>query len=120
MVSPELTCEVVVTAPESAWLANLARSLVEHRLCAGAHVIPEIRSVYRWEGELVDRAEARVALHTRRSLLPEVEEFIAKRHPYQVPCVIALPITDGNPDYLAWIISETREPRRPGAVSEES
>lgn len=110
MESNEPTCEVVITAPDSAWLASLARSLVEQRLCAGSHVIAEIRSVYRWDEEIVDRPEARVALHTRFSLVAEINEFVAQRHPYMVPCVVAWPFADGNPEYLAWIVAQTRPP----------
>ena len=106
----EPTCEVVITAPDNEWLVSLSHALVENRLCAGSHNIVEIRSVYRWQGETVERTEARVALHTRLSLVPEIDAFVKERHPYLVPCVVAWPIADGNPDYLTWIVAETREP----------
>jgi periplasmic divalent cation tolerance protein len=112
MDSNEPTCEVVITAPDPAWLTDLSRTLVEERLCAGTHIVTPIRSVYRWEGEIVDKPEARVALHTRRSLVPEINHFVGKRHPYLVPCVVAWPIIDGNPEYLAWIVTETRAPQQ--------
>jgi periplasmic divalent cation tolerance protein len=110
MESNEPTCEVVITAPEAAWLADLSRALLEERLCAGSHIVAEIRSVYTWQGEIVDKPEARVALHTRLSLVPEINDFVLKRHPYAVPCVIAWPINGGNSAYLEWILNETREP----------
>jgi periplasmic divalent cation tolerance protein len=110
MESNEPTCEVVITAPDSAWLAELSRALIKEKLCAGSHIVTEIRSVYTWQGEIVDKAEARVALHTRLSLVAEINDFVAERHPYKVPCVIAWPISAGNPAYLDWIISETRKP----------
>jgi periplasmic divalent cation tolerance protein len=109
--SNEPTCEVVITGPEAALLVDIAASLVEGRLCAGSHVITEIRSIYRWQGELVDKPEARVALHTRSSLVPEIVEFVTRHHPYQVPCVVAWPLSDGNPAYLRWVIDETRDPQ---------
>ena len=68
--------------------------------------------MYRWEGAVHDEAEARVALHTRRSLVPEVVARTAELHPYDVPCVIALPLVGGNPEYLRWVVRETREPER--------
>jgi len=91
-------------------LADLCRTLIEERLCAGSHIVNEIRSVYRWQGEIVDKPEARVALHTRCSLVPAIVDLVTRRHPYQVPCVVAWPISDGNPAYLRWIVSETRTP----------
>jgi periplasmic divalent cation tolerance protein len=103
-------CEVVITAAAADWLAGFTRTLVEERLAACGHVIPAIRSVYRWEGAVHDEGEARVALHTRRSLVDAVVARTRQLHPYDVPCVIALPLAGGNPAYLEWLAAETREP----------
>lgn len=102
-------CEVIVTADSADWLASFCRSLVEERLAACGHLSREIRSIYRWEGEVHDELEARVALHTRVALVPQIVERVRAEHPYAVPCVIALPVVDGNPAYLAWVRAETRE-----------
>ena len=101
-------CEVVVTGPDAEWLAGYTRTLVEERLAACGHQLAAIRSVYRWEGAVHDEAEARVALHTRRSLVPAIVARTDELHPSDVPCVIALPLAGGNPAYLAWIVQETR------------
>jgi periplasmic divalent cation tolerance protein len=103
-------CEVVVTAADADWLAGFTRTLVEERLAACGHQVAAIRSVFRWEDEVHDEPEARVALHTRRSLVPAITARADELHPYDVPCVIALPLVGGNPAYLAWIAAETREP----------
>ena len=100
-------CEVVVTAEDAGWLAGFTRTLVEERLAACGHVIGEIRSVYRWDGAIHDEREARVALHTRRSLVPAIVARAGELHPYDVPCVIALPLVGGDPAYLRWIGEET-------------
>ena len=102
-------CEVVVTAEDAEWLAGFTRTLVEERLAACGHITPAIRSVYRWQSAVHDEAEARVALHTRRALVPAIVERTSQLHPYDVPCVIALPLTGGNPAYLDWLAAETRE-----------
>ncbi|RBY95880.1 divalent-cation tolerance protein CutA [Blastococcus sp. TF02-8] len=104
-------CEVVVTAADAEWLAGFTRALVEERLAACGHHLSPIRSVYRWEGAVHDEPEARVALHTRRSLVPEIVARTVELHPYEVPCVIAMPLVGGNPGYLRWIGAETREAR---------
>jgi periplasmic divalent cation tolerance protein len=103
-------CEVVVTADDADWLAGFTRTLVEERLAACGHIQSPIRSVYRWDGAIHDEAEARVALHTRRALLSAIVARANELHPYDVPCVIALPLVGGNPAYLRWIAAETREP----------
>jgi periplasmic divalent cation tolerance protein len=102
-------CEVVVTAADAEWLAGFTRGLVEDRLAACGHQIQAIRSVYRWDGEVHDDAEARVALHTRASLVPQIVDRANREHEYDVPCVLALPVTGGNPAYLEWVLRQTRD-----------
>ena len=103
-------CEVVITADDADWLAGFTRTLVEERLAACGQAVTTVRSIFRWNGVVHDEQEARVALHTRASLVPAVVERTRQLHPYDVPCVIALPLSGGNPDYLAWVVAETREP----------
>ena len=106
----EQICEVIITADDENLLINLTRSLVEDRLAAcGQHFVP-IRSIYRWDGGIHDDREVRVALHTRASLVPEIVDRVNREHPYQVPCVLALPVQTGNPNYLAWVLEETIAP----------
>jgi periplasmic divalent cation tolerance protein len=105
----EECCEVVVTADDADWLAGFTRTLVDERLAACGHLQAPVRSVYRWAGAVHDEAEARVALHTRRSLVPAIVARTNDLHPYDVPCVIASPLVDGNPEYLRWIVAETRD-----------
>ena len=109
-VVDEEFCEVVVTGPDADWLTGFTRTLVEERLAACGQQSAAIRSVYRWSGAIHDESEARVALHTRRSLVPAIVARTAELHPYDVPCVIALPLVGGNPAYLDWLARETREP----------
>jgi periplasmic divalent cation tolerance protein len=103
-------CEVVVTAGDAETLVKLTRTLVEERLAACGQNIASIRSIYRWDGAVQDDSEARVALHTRASLVPELTERVKALHSYDVPCVIALPVVGGNPAYIEWVLAETREP----------
>jgi periplasmic divalent cation tolerance protein len=106
----EPICEVIITADSEEWLINFTRTLVKDRLVAcGQHIAP-IRSIYRWEGSVHDDREVRVALHTRTSLLQQVIDRTRQAHPYDVPCILAIPIESGNPDYIQWVISETTEP----------
>jgi periplasmic divalent cation tolerance protein len=102
--------EVVITADNAEWLANFTRSLVDDRLAACGQNIAAIRSIYRWDGEIQDEPEARVALHTRPSLVDAIVERANRDHPYDVPCVLALPVLSGNPAYVEWVMKETREP----------
>ena len=106
----EPVCEVLITGDDEAWLVAFTRSLVDQRLAACGQLISPIRSIYRWEGEVHDEAEVRVALHTRASLVPTIIERTRTEHPYEVPCVLAMPVANGNRDYLAWVIESTQQP----------
>lgn len=107
----QLECvEVVITAESAEWLADFTRSLVEDRLVACGHNIAPIRAIYRWEGKVYDESQARVGLHTRASLVPEIVACADRVHADDVPCVIALPIVDGHRSYLQWIYTETLAP----------
>lgn len=100
--------EVIVTADNPDWLQGFSRKLVEERLVAcGQHTTP-IRSIYRWEGAIQDDPEIRVAYHTRANLVPALIDRIKQEHPYAVPCILAVPIVDANPDYADWVRKETR------------
>ncbi|HKN43036.1 MAG TPA: divalent-cation tolerance protein CutA [Propionibacteriaceae bacterium] len=106
----EPVCEVIITADSEDWLINFTRSLVEDRLVACGQQLAPIRSIYRWEGTIHDDRESRVVLHTRTSLVPTIVDRTRREHPYEVPCVLALPVLAGNPDYLEWVIEETAAP----------
>lgn len=99
-------CEVIVTADDEGWLIDFTRSLVTDRLAACGHHQP-IRSVFRWDGAIQEERETRVALHTRRSHLDTIIERAQAAHPYDVPCVLALPVIGGNPAYLDWVRDAT-------------
>jgi len=104
-------CEVVITAPDPDWLANLTRELVSEGLCASAHNFTPVRSVYRWHGQVNERIEGRASLHTRAELVDRIVDRVrAAGHPYEVPGISARPIIGGNRDYLRWMEDETSDP----------
>ena len=100
---------VLVTAPSAEVAAGLARTLVQERLAACGNVLPEVRSIYRWDGQLREDAEALLVLKTTRDRLEALRDRVLALHPYQVPEVLALPVEAGSAAYLSWLASETRE-----------
>jgi periplasmic divalent cation tolerance protein len=78
--------------------------------CASGHNFQPIRTIYRWQSQVHDKTEGRVVLRTRRSLLPRIIDRVKREHPYEVPSIVAVPIIDGSPDYLRWILEETEQP----------
>lgn len=94
---------VYVTCPDSGVAATLARTLVAERLAACGNILPGVRSIYAWQGELQDEPEVLLLLKTRRSRVDDLCARVAALHPYQVPEAIAAPIVAGLPAYLSWV-----------------
>jgi periplasmic divalent cation tolerance protein len=103
--------EVTITAPDPAWLTDLCRQLVDARLASSAHVIHPITSIYRWQGAVHEKTEARAFLRSRSALLDDLTAFVVERHPYDVPNVTAVGLVGGNEDYLSWISHQTQRTR---------
>ncbi|HEC90870.1 MAG TPA: divalent-cation tolerance protein CutA [Alphaproteobacteria bacterium] len=98
---------IYVTAASRDEAAAIGRKLVEERLCACANVIDGVASFYWWEGAVREDAEAVLIAKTREDLVAVVTERIKELHSYDCPCVVALPITAGNRDFLQWIDRQT-------------
>lgn len=100
---------VLVTCPPDR-APELARSLVEARLAACVNILPAVRSLYTWKGEVCDDGEALLVVKTRASLFDALRTAILAGHPYEVPEIIALPVVAGHQPYLDWLESSTRNP----------
>ena len=85
----------------------MAKNLVERRLAACVNVMP-VRSVYRWKGEMSDEEEHLLVIKTRKRRAEKVMAEIRLLHPYEVPEILALPVTAGHLPYLRWVYGETR------------
>lgn len=99
-------CEVIITAPAAEWIEDFTTYLISEGLAACGHR-QTIESTYTWQGALHSATETRVAIHTRIALFDRIASLAKERHPYDVPCVIALPITQASRDYAAWIRQST-------------
>lgn len=102
---------VLVTAPKLPVARRLARTLVNERLAACVNLVPDLRSVYRWEGKVCEDAEVLCLIKTRHALLDRLIERVRSLHPYSVPEIIALPLVAGSAPYLAWMAAATRPAR---------
>lgn len=89
---------------------RLGQALVEERLAACVNILPAMTSIYWWQGALETAHEAVLIAKTRADLLPALTARVKALHSYDTPCVLALPILEGNPDYLAWLGRETSPP----------
>ncbi|OHD56424.1 MAG: hypothetical protein A2Y33_15655 [Spirochaetes bacterium GWF1_51_8] len=101
--------QVTITVPDEAAGGVLADELVGKRLAACVQLLGPIRSVYRWEGKIEDNPEWMCIAKTTAGRFPALLEAVRKLHPYRVPEVLAMPASDGNPDYLKWVADCVKE-----------
>ena len=103
------TLLVVTTLPDRASAEKLAALLIERRLAACVNILAPCSSVYRWRGETQRDEEHPLLIKTARDRYAELEASIRANHPYELPEIIAVPVTHGLPAYLQWVESETRD-----------
>ncbi len=107
-ISPAELVLILVTVPNDAVADRIAHALVVEQLAACVNVVPGVRSIYKWEGEICNEGELQCLVKTRRSLFPAVRDRVRALHPYQIPEIIALPLVEGHSDYLDWVRANTR------------
>lgn len=101
---------VLTNLPDLSEAERIGRDLVSRQLAACVNILPGVRSIYRWQGNLEEAAEVTLLIKTRQSRYADVEAAIKASHPYEVPEIIAIPIAAGYAPYLRWIDEET-EPK---------
>jgi periplasmic divalent cation tolerance protein len=98
---------VLMTAPDAETGEKLARALVEARLAACVNVVPGVRSVYRWQGEVRSEAEVLLVAKTRADRTAALATRVRDLHPYEVPEVVELAAGGGHQAYLDWVRQES-------------
>lgn len=102
------TLLVYITAPDPGTARTLANALVNERLCACANIIDGMQSVYWWRDSLESATESIVLCKTTETAYPALEARARELHPYDTPCIVALPLEKGWPPFMRWIAEETR------------
>ena len=94
---------VLSTTGSEAEARNLAHHLVEHKLAACVNIIPQIESIYRWQGKVESSQEWLLLIKTTAEGFSAVRDAIRELHSYELPECISLNIEDGSPEYLQWL-----------------
>lgn len=101
---------VITNLPDRESARNLAEKLVDERLAACVNLLAPCESVYRWQGRIENAQEVPLLIKTLKAHYGKVEKTIRQCHPYELPEIIAVPITAGLPAYLDWLGAETINP----------
>jgi periplasmic divalent cation tolerance protein len=98
---------VFCTFPDQETAQRISQTAVEKRYAACASLVPSIRSIYRWRGQVQRADETLVVYKTSVTCYPDLEGFLLRSHPYEVPEIVALPVSAGSPTYLHWVIDSS-------------
>jgi len=96
-----------VTAADAEEARRIGRQVVEERLAACANILPGATSIFRWQGKLEEASEAVLILKTTEEKLAPAIARVKSLHSYECPCIEALPVVEGNRDFLEWVVRET-------------
>ncbi|HRD78114.1 MAG TPA: divalent-cation tolerance protein CutA [Hyphomicrobiaceae bacterium] len=99
-----------VTCPTAGEAERIGGGLVDRRLAACVNILPEMTAIFQWQGERQTEREAVMIVKTRAALADAVTAAIRATHPYTNPAIVVLEIAGGSPEFLAWILAETRSP----------
>jgi periplasmic divalent cation tolerance protein len=100
---------VFMTAANREEANRLAEMLVERRLAACVQIMPEMESVYRWQGKIERQSEVLLIARTVSEKFAELETEVVRLHSYETPEIVAVPLTDGSRPYLDWLSSSVAQ-----------
>ncbi|TGK33391.1 divalent-cation tolerance protein CutA [Leptospira gomenensis] len=97
---------VYITAENEKEALKIGKILVQERLAACANILPKMKSIFHWEDKLTVANESVLILKTKSDLMTELTLRVKSLHSYSVPCVVSLPLLEGNREFFDWILSE--------------
>ena len=97
---------VYCTCPDKAVAETIAKMLVDQRLAACVNILPQMQSIYRWQGQIENDDEILLLIKSDVAHFESLREAILAQHPYDLPEIIGVPVAAGHPEYLTWITNE--------------
>jgi len=101
--------QVFTTTEKKEDAERIAKSLIDAKLAACVQIMGPIESTYRWKGKIEKSAEWFCFIKSTKKLYPDLESAIKKEHPYEVPEIIAVPVSGGSAEYLDWLKDQVKK-----------
>ncbi len=101
---------VYITCKDEEQAKVIAESLLAEGLVACANILPACLSLYLWQGKLCQEREAILLCKTMQNRYSEIELRVKALHSYDLPCIVALPLAEGSPEFLDWVRKSTNPP----------
>ena len=99
---------IYITAGSNDEAKRIGKALINAGLAACVNIIENMTSMYMWDGKLQDAKETILIAKTTQACVPDLIEKVTSLHSYDCPCIVSLPVSDGNPAFLKWIVEEVR------------
>jgi periplasmic divalent cation tolerance protein len=104
---------ILVTVSSENEGERIGETLVKEGLAACTNLVPGVKSIFKWKGEMCKEDEVLMLIKSKESLFEELKNRVIDLHSYDVPEVIAIPIIFGSADYLRWMeeVLKTKNPK---------
>ena len=99
---------IYITAENKAEARKIGSALVESKLAACVNIIDNMNSMYVWEGKVQDDTETILIAKTTEARVPQLIEKVKALHSYDCPCILSIPVSGGNTEFINWIADEVK------------
>ena len=99
---------IFCTVPSKDVGSRIGGALVDKKVAACVNIVPGLTSIYEWKGKVCNDEECLLVIKSRKALFERIKKEILQLHPYELPEIISLQITDGLEQYLSWIAENTK------------
>jgi periplasmic divalent cation tolerance protein len=98
---------VYITIDSKEAATKIAREIVEEGLVASVNILENMTAIYKYQGKIHERKEIIMIAKTTKPMMPHLRERIEEIHPYEIPCILGIPVKEGNQPYLDWVYAAT-------------
>jgi periplasmic divalent cation tolerance protein len=99
---------VYMTAKDAAEARDIGAYLVKSKLAACVNILDRMHSIYVWEDEVQEDEEVVLIAKTTAERAQDLIDAVKERHSYDCPCIVTMPVSGGNPDYLQWVKEQVK------------